>query len=103
MAETTLYYRLPSGAFAQRTVDGDELTVALPDGAVEVTAAEYETGVAAIREANAAATAEQQAAARQAQQADYDALLAAGIPETTARRLSGYTPDPAPETGGGDE
>ncbi|MFD0628522.1 hypothetical protein ACFQ2K_43795 [Streptomyces sanglieri] len=62
-----------------------------PAGAVEITEAEYNEGVAAIEAANAAKVAEE-AAAQERARMDYEALIAAGIPPETAARMSGYNP-----------
>ncbi|MGC4947690.1 hypothetical protein ACLQ2N_16030 [Streptomyces sp. DT224] len=55
-----------------------------------VTEAEYQQRVAELEAANAEWIAEQQAADVARQREDYLALIEAGVPETTARRLSGY-------------
>ncbi|MFD5788560.1 hypothetical protein ACFWH1_18300 [Streptomyces sp. NPDC127037] len=55
-----------------------------------VTEAEYQQRIAELEAANAAWIAEQQAADTARQREDYLALRAAGVPEATARRLSGY-------------
>jgi hypothetical protein len=96
MADTIVYYRHANGAYSQQEVSEGSVPQA-PAGAVETTAQEYAAGLAAVQEANAAAVAERAAAEREAARADYEALIAAGIPEATARRMSGYTPDPDPE------
>ncbi|MFE6494838.1 hypothetical protein [Streptomyces sp. NPDC057748] len=64
-----------------------------PAGAVEITEAEYNAGVAAIEAANAAKVAEEEeAAAQERARLDCEALIAAGIPPETAARMSGYNP-----------
>jgi hypothetical protein len=91
--ETTYYYRHDNGGYEVVTVTGDAEYVP-PAGAVEISQAEYEAGVAAVAAHNDAHLADLRDADRQTALADYQALIAAGIPEETARRLSGYTPDP---------
>lgn len=56
-----------------------------------VTEAQYLARVAQIEAANAAHEAELREQELAAIKADYEALRAAGIPETTARRITGYT------------
>ncbi|MEU1852936.1 hypothetical protein ABZ499_27635 [Streptomyces sp. NPDC019990] len=92
MAEATLYYRTAAGVLASRTVTGDQAELpALPEGATPLTEAEYADALADV-EAQRHAYVEQLAQEAEAnQKADYQALRAAGIPEATARRLSGYS------------
>lgn len=92
MDETTLYFRLPDGSYSMVTVTGDG-GYEPPDGAVQITQAEYEAAVAQIEADNAAAVERAREAERAQARAAYEALLAAGLPEETARYLSGYTPD----------
>ena len=94
--DRTIYYRFADGSVAEKvvTVPAEDTVVTPPEGATEITKEQYDTELAAIEAANAAALAETQAADRARQREDYEALLAAGIPEATARRMSGYEPDP---------
>jgi hypothetical protein len=89
--EQSFYYLYPDGSVGARTVIGvDEVTH--PDGVVLLSREEYDTRLAAIeaqREADAAEIRQREETERRT---DYEALLAAGIPEATARRLSGHTP-----------
>lgn len=93
--ETTVYYMFDNGSVASRTVTGSE-PPALPDGAVEITQAEYEQELAAIQQAHDDAVADVEAAEAQQREDDYNALIAAGIPEATARRMAGYYGDESP-------
>ncbi|WP_309317385.1 hypothetical protein [Streptomyces salinarius] len=97
MPDTTLYYRTADGALATQTVSGETAEApALPEGATELTEAEYAAEFAAIEEARQEHAADLVAADEANQSADYEALRAAGIPEATTRRLTGYTgPDTA--------
>ncbi|WP_326768687.1 hypothetical protein OG978_32855 [Streptomyces sp. NBC_01591] len=97
MADRTFYYRHEGGSYSVRTVNY-EGEVAPPDGAVEITEAEYTEGVAAVEAANAALEAEQRAAEQERFRVDYEALIAAGVPPETAARMSGYNP-PHPTVG----
>lgn len=97
--ERTFYYRHEGGGYSTRTVvveDGTE--VPPPAGAVEISQSEYRDGVAAVESAHAEYVAGLEEADEVRARADYEALIAAGIPEETARRMSGYRPDT-----GGDE
>lgn len=93
--ERTVYYRYPDGSVevVTVTVGGDDESPAPPEGAVEIDRQTYEAELAAI-EAAREERRRRQADQEQVQQlADYQALTAAGIPEATARRMSGYTGD----------
>lgn len=95
MEEKTIYYRFPDGSVAERIVTGGDGDVTPPEGAVEITEEEYRAALAAIEEQ----IEQERQAQREAEQArikaDYEALRALGVPEETARRLTGYTgPDP---------
>lgn len=54
---------------------------------------EYNQRLAAIEEHNSIYMEEIHAAEQAALKTDYDALIAAGIPEVTARRITGYNGD----------
>ncbi|MEU0059081.1 hypothetical protein [Streptomyces sp. NPDC006334] len=90
------YYQLPNGGLGQMEWTGGEVAPDLPEGATELTAAQYAAAYALWEQARADRLAADAAARAQAAQADYDALIAAGIPDATAQRLSGHTP-PDPE------
>ncbi|MER7742302.1 hypothetical protein ABTX34_28975 [Streptomyces sp. NPDC096538] len=92
MADVTLYYRDAEGTLVSRTVTGEGAQPPEPpEGSTVLTTAEYETALAEV-EAERQAYAQQLAETDQANQlADYQALRASGIPEATARRLTGYT------------
>jgi hypothetical protein len=62
-----------------------------------VTEAEYQTRADELEAEHAEHIAEMQAADEARAREDYEALIAAGIPEATARRMSGYT-GPAEES-----
>ncbi|WP_406501609.1 hypothetical protein OHA04_27745 [Streptomyces sp. NBC_01590] len=96
--ETTHFYRHADGSYSTVTFSGTEGHATPPEGAVEITEAEYNEGVAAIEAANAAKVAEEEAAAQERARLDYEALIAAGIPPETAARMSGYNP-PHPTVG----
>jgi hypothetical protein len=102
MAETTLYYRTAGGLLTSRVISGEDVeTPRVPEGATVLTEAEYAEALAAVQ-AERAAYAQQLTETDQAnQEADYSALIAAGVPDSTARRLTGYTgPNIEPESGG---
>ena len=96
----TLYLKYPAtGSVSElETSAAEDEDVPLPEGAELISAEEYAQALAAIQEANARLVAEQEQQINAAAKEDYEALLAQGIPEATARRLSGYIP---PEGGGG--
>ncbi|MGA5202808.1 hypothetical protein [Streptomyces variegatus] len=92
MADVTLHYRTAGGVLASRTVTGDDPQAPqLPEGATPLTEAEYADALADVQAQHAAHVQQLTQEAETNQSADYEALRAAGIPEATARRLSGYT------------
>ncbi|WP_405961296.1 hypothetical protein OG235_37180 [Streptomyces sp. NBC_00024] len=92
MAEARLYYRTDGGALVSRVVTGESAEApALPEGATPLTEAEYTAALGVVEAEREEYKQELMAGEEAAQQADYDALKASGIPEATARRLSGYT------------
>ncbi|MFF5668782.1 hypothetical protein ACFY8S_01375 [Streptomyces hygroscopicus] len=97
MEETTIYYRFPDGSVAERIITGGDGAVPPPGGAVEITEEEYRAALAAIEEQIEQERQEQQEAEQARIKADYDALRALGVPEETARRLTGYTGPDDPE------
>lgn len=92
MAEVTQYFRTAGGVLASRKTSGDaEEPQPLPEGATELTEEEYGAELADVEAARQEHAEELVAADEANQRADYDALIAAGVPEATASRLSGYT------------
>ncbi|MEV5929901.1 hypothetical protein ACPCSG_26960 [Streptomyces cellulosae] len=89
MADATLYYRTAEGSLVSRVVTGGG-EPALPDGATALTEEEYLAALADVEAARQAHADELVAADEANQLADYQALRASGIPEATARRLTGY-------------
>ncbi|WP_326817852.1 hypothetical protein OIE61_29195 [Streptomyces sp. NBC_01762] len=67
-----------------------------------VTEAEYQARVDELKAANDAYVAEIQAEDEARQRQDFEALVASGLPDATARRLSGYEGQPDTETPEGD-
>ncbi|MEZ3180828.1 hypothetical protein KYY02_19670 [Streptomyces pimonensis] len=96
MNEKTFYYLYPDGSVGERTVSGvDEVTH--PEGVVLLSREEYETRLAEIQaQRDAEAEATRQAELEQ-KRADYEALIALGLPPATASRITGYYPPPEPE------
>lgn len=88
----TVYYRRGKSV-GQRTASssGDGTTV-LPDGAEEITHSAYLDAVAVLATARDEHRAEMREAASEASRADYEALITAGLPDASARRMSGHTP-----------
>ncbi|MDQ1018967.1 hypothetical protein [Streptomyces afghaniensis] len=92
MAEAVLYYRAAGGVLASRVASGETVEAPeLPDGATPLTEAEYTAALNQVEAEREAYKQEVTANDESNQQTDYQALRASGIPETTARRLSGYT------------
>jgi hypothetical protein len=103
---STHYYRYASGAYGEQTVTGYAEPPETPEGAVRISEQAYAAGVAAVESVNAAYVEDLNKAVREVADADYQALLAAGIPEATARRLTGQgdplplpAPPPVPDLG----
>lgn len=91
MAETIQYFRTAGGVLASRTAITDaEEPQPLPDGATELTEEEYEAALVDVEAARQQYAEELVAADEANQRADYTALRTSGIPEETARRLTGY-------------
>ncbi|MFI2434633.1 hypothetical protein [Streptomyces sp. NPDC018693] len=92
MADATLHYRTADGVLASRMVTGEQAEPpALPEGATALTEAEYADALADVQAQHEEYGQQLVQEAEANQQADYEALRAAGIPEATARRLSGYS------------
>lgn len=87
--EHTRYFRTPSGTIGE-VADSHEGAVGLPEGAVEVTGEEFQEARAAWAAGVAEHLAGLEAADAELAREAYEALRAAGIPERSARRLSGY-------------
>lgn len=86
----TLYIRYPNGTVGALTV-GDGVSTDLDPDATVITADEYAAYLESLQQASAVMEAEMREAEQEAVSADYAALRAAGVPEATARRLTGYT------------
>lgn len=84
----TIYYRLADGALGSRSVSDGEIT--LPEGAVVLTAEEYQAALDAAEAERAARAETIRAAEREEARTAYEALVANGIADAVARRLSGY-------------
>lgn len=92
MAEATLFYRTAGGMLASRTRTSDSGEApALPAGATPLTEAEHADARAQVLADHAEYVDGLVAAAEANQSTDYQALRALGVPEETARRLTGYT------------
>ncbi|WP_405759418.1 hypothetical protein OG234_13090 [Streptomyces sp. NBC_01420] len=87
----TMHVLYDTGAVAEVETTGDVEDYPLPAGAEVITAEEYAQRLADIQAAQQAAADEVAAQEEQQQSDDYAALLALGVPEATARRMSGYT------------
>jgi len=92
MTMTTVYVQYPNGSVARLETTTDPAEVTLPEGAEQITGEQYDQALAAIQQTNARRRAELDEQLNQEARGDYEALLALNVPESTARRLSGYTP-----------
>jgi hypothetical protein len=90
MAEQTFYYEYPDGSLAERVTTAAEPVH--PEGVTLLTEAEYASKLAAAEAAQEQHQADIRAEETAAKQAAYDALIAVGIPEASARQISGYWP-----------
>lgn len=90
MDETTLYFRHDGGSVSRLTTSQPRDEVPVPDGTVEITAAEYTTARDAITAANAAQVDELLVVEAKQRVEDYEALIGLRVPEATARRLTGH-------------
>ncbi|MET7720705.1 hypothetical protein [Streptomyces mirabilis] len=86
---TTHYVQYPDGHISQITATGAEPVLA--EGAKLLTQEQYEETRAQMLEAHEARLVELQAGEEAAQLQQYKDLRAVGLPEATARSLSGYT------------
>lgn len=92
MAQATQYFRTAAGVLASRTTTGDaEEPQPLPEGATELTEEEFTAELADVEAARQQYAEDLVATDEANQSADYTALRSSGIPEATARRLTGYT------------
>lgn len=91
MDTRTIYYKYADGSVAERVITGNGDEVPPPDGAEEISEEDYRAAFAAIEAANELEGQEQEAQHQARVKADYEALRAVGVPEDTARRLTGYT------------
>jgi hypothetical protein len=83
------YYETPNGvAF----LDGDAAGAPL-EGWKVISKKQYEAKLAKVEEARGARRAEVLATADETRREDFDALVAAGIPERVAARLSRHKPE----------
>jgi hypothetical protein len=100
--QVTRYVQFPDGVLG-RIVVGAGLDPELPHGAKFVTEEVYEELRAQMREQHDARVAEMLAAEKDARRQQYEDLVAAHIPEATARALSGHGGplDDDPLLGGG--
>jgi len=87
-----LYIRHANGAVSQVTTNQDRDSVHVPEGARLISAKAYAKEHAAITAANEEYVGALRLAEEEQQAGDYEALRAAGIPDTTARRLTGHAP-----------
>lgn len=90
MSEDTTYVIYEDGSIEASTVS-DTMEVVLSKPGRIVSEAEYNQRLDLLNEQHAIWLAETRAREDQLLKADYDALLAAGIPEATARRITGYS------------
>ncbi|MFD8509728.1 hypothetical protein ACFV27_01080 [Streptomyces antimycoticus] len=90
METRTIYYKFADGSIAERVITGAVEDVLPPEGAEEISEEEYRAALAAIEAANEQQRQEQEAEQQARMKADYEALRAVGVPEETARRLTGY-------------
>lgn len=90
--ETTLYIRHASGAVSKVVTNQDRDSVHVPEGARIISEKTYTKAHATITAANAEYVTALRLAEQERQAGDYEALRAAGIPDGTARRLTGHAP-----------
>lgn len=100
----TLHYRHEDGSCSVRTTSAGALSSGMPhpapgsagerpvppDGAVEISAGEYEAALSEVAAVNAAHVAGLVAADDEVLRTAYDELRAAGMSEAPARRLTGF-------------
>lgn len=86
-----LFYRMASGAFGRVALTGGEGLPPLPEGAIEMTAEEYVEALSGWQDNKDAVEAARETERLQHVKAAYEGLVTAGVPESAARYLSGYT------------
>ncbi|MGW3971213.1 hypothetical protein ACWEFD_18175 [Streptomyces ardesiacus] len=91
---TTYYVLFEDGSVSLMTSTTGEMP-ALGKPGRSVSREEYETRQAEIRAAREKYVADLQAEDDRRTREDYEALISSGVPEATARRLSGYTGEAA--------
>ena len=92
MPEETYYIIYDDGTLETLIIAGDGLPEPVLDKPGRITSKlEYDQYKALRDEQNAVFLAELEATEQATRKTDYDALIAAGVPEDTARRLTGYT------------
>jgi hypothetical protein len=89
VTDSILYFRSDEGAVKRITTSAGEDEVVPPEGMTRITVEEHDQLLAVMTEARAARVAAITADDRRRATDDFDALRACGIPEVTARRLSG--------------
>lgn len=88
----TFYVVYDDGSIELLTMTGTGTLEPVLDKPGRITSkAEYDQYKAVLDERHAIYLAELEGAEQAAMKTDYDALIASGVPEATARRLSGYT------------
>lgn len=85
----TTYYFLRSDGFYEKRETDDPMFV-VPVGWTTITQAQYDAAIANIEATLAANAAAADATECAQRKADFNALVAAGIPGNTAHRLSGW-------------
>lgn len=88
------FIRYNDGSVSRLETDAD--APPQPIDGTFITEGEYNTELAEIQAAIDAHAAQIRDQEQQAARQDYDALIAAGLPEAVSLRLSGYTPPPEP-------
>lgn len=89
LVDETKYFSLASGGLTKVT---GPAPVPTPPGATVLTEAQYNTQHASMLASNDAHWANVKSQEDAGMEADYNALIAAGIPAASAARLSGHNP-----------
>ncbi|WP_433379431.1 hypothetical protein [Streptosporangium sp. CA-115845] len=87
--EHTRYFRSQGGSIGEIN-ESQPGAGGLPEGAVEITEKEFQEAYAGWQTGVAEHVAGLEEAEAERAEEDYEALRAAGIPQATAQRLSGY-------------
>lgn len=90
--EPQIYYVNNGDGSVSRIESDSGVAPTLSEPATFISEDEYTAQLAAMQQEHDDRVAAAEAAQQQAAKDDYDALIAAGIPAATARRMSGYTP-----------